>query len=310
MEAVRGLGRPGHLAEGDHIWSRRRVRCLRVTKTLVGRIANRPKGSPIVRADTTADSEIAGVADHRLGSEGASLLQILLDATGLVAAADLGVDALSKDFGREGPPLSGLPFALEKEHDMLRPTDVKVVADQSLEEGAPRLWAVEHARVCNLKLPHRQVVRVTGTQVGCREGRRETIKPAPEEVLHRSRPKACADPMQGCWVGARTKAVVQRLVGNSGLLELALGPLVTVEGDPDRPRTVGVGLPKRAAPIGIPEVEVEVVHERRLAAPLHVRLSRVLLALRPPRFPAERLLLSDAEQNHSTIAALLGRRLD
>src|SRR5487761_975463 len=111
MEAVRGLGRPGHLAEGDHIWSRRRVRCLRVTKTLVGRIANRPKGSPIVRADTTADSEIAGVADHRLGSEGASLLQILLDATGLVAAADLGVDALSKDFGREGPQLSGLPFA-------------------------------------------------------------------------------------------------------------------------------------------------------------------------------------------------------
>src|SRR5438445_9873236 len=112
---------------------------------------------------------------------------------------------------------------------MLWPPYVKVVADQSLEEGASRLWAVEHARVCNLELPHRQVVDVTGTQVGCREGRGEAMKPAPEEVQHRSWPQACADSMQGCGVGARTKAVVQRLVGNPSLLELTLSPLVSVE---------------------------------------------------------------------------------
>src|SRR5438876_569824 len=36
----------------------------------------------------------------------------------------------------------------------------------------------------------------------------------------------------------------------------------------------------------------------------------MLLALGPPRFPTEGLLLGDAEQNHSTIAALLGGRLN
>src|SRR5258708_36779890 len=116
--------------------------------------------------------------------------------------------------------------------------------------------------------------------------------------------------MQGLLVCARKKAVVQHFVGNPSLLELALGPLVSVEGDPDRPWTVGVGLPKRAAPIRIPQVEVEVIHESRLSTPLHVRLSRVLLALGPPRLPAERLLLADADPNRSTIAALVGGRLD
>ncbi len=83
-----------------------------------------------------------------------------------------------------------------------------------------------------------------------------------------------------------------------------------VEIDPDRVGRVGVRLPEGAAPVRVPEVEVEVVDEGRLAAPLHMRAPRVLLALGPPRPPAERLLLRDPEQDDATAITLLRGRLD
>ena len=43
-------------------------RCLRVAQALVGRIANRPKGFPVLGGDPPADAEVAGVADDRLGT--------------------------------------------------------------------------------------------------------------------------------------------------------------------------------------------------------------------------------------------------
>src|SRR6266498_6035013 len=61
-----GGRRPGHLGEGDRVWSGAGVGGLRVAQTLVGSIANRPEGLPVRRVDPPADAEVAGVADHRL----------------------------------------------------------------------------------------------------------------------------------------------------------------------------------------------------------------------------------------------------
>lgn len=64
FRAVLGIdgGRPGHLGKGGHVWS----------------------GTVIA-----ADAEVAGVADHRPGTQRPMLLEVLLDPAGLVVAADL-----------------------------------------------------------------------------------------------------------------------------------------------------------------------------------------------------------------------------
>ena len=54
--------RPGHLGEGGHLRSWPGIGCLRVAQTLVGRIANRPYGFPVLGGDPPADAEITGVS--------------------------------------------------------------------------------------------------------------------------------------------------------------------------------------------------------------------------------------------------------
>jgi hypothetical protein len=81
---------------------------------------------------------------------------------------------------------------------------------------------------------------------------------------------------------------------------------MAVQPDPDRKRGIGVGLPERTTPFGIPQIEIEVVDKPHLPAPLHVRVRRVLLTLRLPRPPHRRLLLGDPDQHHPTLAALAG----
>src|SRR6266849_751020 len=54
-------------------------------------------------------------------------------------------------------------------------------------------------------------------------------------------------------------------------------------------------------------IKVEVIGESHLAAPLHVRMGRLLLPLRLPRAPRGRFLLRDADQDHLAVTALLSR---
>ena len=71
--------RPGHLGEGGHIRSGSGIGCLCVAQTLVGVIANRPQGSPVLGGDPPADAEVAGVADHRLGAQRPMLRRVAPD---------------------------------------------------------------------------------------------------------------------------------------------------------------------------------------------------------------------------------------
>src|SRR3954471_13849858 len=111
------------------------------------------------------------------------------------------------------------------------------------------------------------------------------MAPPPKEAVHRPRPEPVANLLQGFGVVARAEPIVERLEADPALVALAFGPLVTVEVDPNRPRRVSVGLNERRTPLRIPDVEIEVVHERHLPAPLHVRVPRLLLALGRPRPP-------------------------
>jgi hypothetical protein len=46
-----------------------------VTLTPVGGFANGPKGIPVLRTDTSSDSEVTGIADDGLGSQRPSLFE-------------------------------------------------------------------------------------------------------------------------------------------------------------------------------------------------------------------------------------------
>jgi hypothetical protein len=64
---------------------------------VVGRVASRPKGFPVLGGDPPADAEVAGVAHHRLGAQRSMLLEVLLDPAGAVVAADLRINPFGDD---------------------------------------------------------------------------------------------------------------------------------------------------------------------------------------------------------------------
>src|SRR5207245_10062787 len=145
VEAVWGLGRPGDLGQGDHIRGRPGVFSLGVAETPVGVLANTAECPPVVRTDASADSEIAGVSDHCLGTQRSPLLEVLLDPARLVGAADLGVDAPAEDLGRELARGASCQPAVEDQNYLLGPADVEMVTDQALEEGTASLGTVERS---------------------------------------------------------------------------------------------------------------------------------------------------------------------
>src|SRR5438445_3705114 len=121
VEAVWGLGRPRHRGQGDHIRGRPGVFGLGVAETPVGVLTNTAECPPVVRTDASADSEIAGVSNHCLGTQRTPLFEVLLDPARLVGAADLGVDAPAEDLGRELAWRASCQPAVEDQHYLLGP---------------------------------------------------------------------------------------------------------------------------------------------------------------------------------------------
>src|SRR5713101_9782491 len=64
---------------------------------------------------------------------------------------------------------------------------------------------------------------------------------------------------------------------------------------------------QKGAPLRIPQIEIKMVDEPHLAAPLHVGVLGLLLSLLLPRAPGRGFLLSNPNQDHLAIAALFGR---
>ena len=215
-------------------------------------LASGPQGIPVLQADTPADPEVPGVADHRLGAQRPVRFEVLLDPAGLVVAADLRIDSLSDDLGAEGAGGRGSHPPAESQRHAVRTAHIQVVADESLKERPPGGRPVEHQRVRHLELAERQLMHIPGAQVGGGEHLREPGKPAPEERGNRARAQPVAQPLQQRRISAGAEPVAQRGIADAGLAELPLGPLVPVQPDPDREGRITVDLPERRPPLRIP----------------------------------------------------------
>ena len=198
---------------------------------------------------------------------------------------------------------SGDPPIKDQRH-LFGTTNVQMVSDYPFKPHPPGLRSVKDTGLGDLELAEGQLVGVTGLEVLGAEGRRQTPPPTPEEAAHGPRTQPITGALQRFGIGARAESVVQGLLGDARFLQLPLGPLVAVEPPPDRIRRVGVGLPKRATPLGVPEVEVEVVDVGHLTAPLHMRMRRRFLSFALPGTPHRCFLLSNADQHHPLLPFL------
>ncbi len=238
------------------------------------------------------------------------LFEVLLDPRRLEVADHLGVDPFGDHLGAERPRRAAGDLLVEDQRHRRGPSHVEVVADDPLEAGPSRLGPVEDPGVGDLELAEGEFVDIAGPQIRPGERGRELVDPPPKEALHRPWAESVTDPPQLPRVLTGAEAVVEGLVADPRLLQLPLGPLVAVEPDPDRPRGVGVGLPERSAPVRVPQVKVEVVHERHLPSPLHMRMAGLLLTLRDPGPPDGCLLLGDADEDHLPVPTLPGGLID
>jgi hypothetical protein len=159
-------GGPGHLEEDGHIGCRACGCGFGVAQTPVGGFANCPEGMPVLGADAPPDPEVAGIADHRLGSQRSAFLEVLLETRRAVVDGQLRVDALGDDLGAEraGRLLGDPP--IEDDRDLLGTAKVEVIADDAFEEGAARLRTIEHAGVGELDLAEGEVIHVAAVEVG------------------------------------------------------------------------------------------------------------------------------------------------
>src|SRR5207247_8897509 len=132
--------------------------------------------------------------------------------------------------------------------------------------GAAGPGPVEHARVRELELAHRELVAVAAQAVLGADRLRQPGLPAPEEAPDLLRRQAGGDLGQRGGVGDRPEPVVKRLKREAAPLGLALCPLVAVQTQPYRPPRVRARPDAPRPPLPVADVEGIVVGEDRTAA--------------------------------------------
>src|SRR5262249_58186749 len=95
------------------------------------------------------------------------------------------------------------------------------------------------------------------------KGMGEGGQPAAQQLVDLLGTELFTDGLQPFRIGTGSEAVVQRLVGDSLLLELTLGILVTVHTQLGGVRKIGAELQKKGAKVSIHTVPVVVVHHGR-----------------------------------------------
>jgi hypothetical protein len=180
---------------------------------------------------------------------------------------------------------------MKDEHDLIRPTNVEMVPNHPFKPHPARWWPVEHTGVGHLELAGRHLVSIAGPDVGVRKGRGQTSPPPPEKALHRTGSEAITYLLQSGGITAATESIIESFIGDTGFLQLPFGPLVAIEPKPDGPGRIGIRFPERRPPLRIPEIKIEMIDIGHLAAPIHVRVARLLLPFPRPRSPDRCFLL-------------------
>src|SRR5208283_5460181 len=121
---------------------------------------------------------------------------------------------------------------------------------------------------------------------------RNPRQPFAEYLIDVLRPERIADPLQLLRLGARQEAIVQGLIGDPLLLQLAFGPFVPVQTQLGGPGRVTAHFEEQRAKVRVVDVEVVVVDVNRLVA-REQKLPVDLLALE-----SLRLLLRHPHEYH------------
>src|SRR6266849_5679475 len=138
----------------------------------------------VLRGDEAPDAKVAGVVDAQLGPQCLGLLEVLLLLGGLEVDLDRGVDASRDHPGPEAPRGPGGDPAGEDQRHLVRPAEVEVLPDGLLEPCPPGAGTVKDPGVGELDLAEGELVEEPRRSVSSREGGRETMAPALEQVAH------------------------------------------------------------------------------------------------------------------------------
>jgi hypothetical protein len=152
---------------------------------------------------------------------------------------------------------------VEDELDVVGPAEVQVFPNHLVEEDPARHGAVQYLRQTELGLEDRELIAVTGPAVTDGKRVRQARQPlAPQGLDPRGR-EPVAQRLEQPGLRAADNAVVQRLVGDAPLGELALDVLVPIETELGGVREVRAELQEEGAEVSIDAIEVVVVHHRR-----------------------------------------------
>jgi hypothetical protein len=165
--------------------------------------------------------------------------------------------------------------------DLLGAAQVEVLTQDFLEELPALERALKDVRGAHLKLNDRELVSVAGRPVRGGKGMRQAAHPFAEEGVHVRCAEPVAERLAAVRIGDRQDPVVEGLIGNPSLGELAFDPLVTIKPDADRERQVGAELDEGGPEVAIQQVEIEMLDADRLARPAEA--SRGGLGARNPR---------------------------
>ena len=179
-----------------------------------------------------------------------------MSAAALVAEVDADVAAGGEDPCCERALVGLAQLAGEDHRDLFGAADGDVVGDQRFEEAAGAAWVVEDQRAADLDLARGELPPVAGRAIGGGQRGRDARDPAIEERLDVTGGEAVADRLQPLRLGAGRKPVRQRGVAKTGVVGLALGPLVPVEPDLRRIGEVGADLDEARPEVGVADVEV------------------------------------------------------
>src|SRR5262249_49020986 len=134
-------------------------------------------------AECAADLEVIGIVESGLGAQGATELEVLLDAGVLVVEAEARLDTVGQHAGAEGAGSATGAAPLDQPLDAIGSAEVEVGADDYLEKLAAMERPIEDLRQADFHLHERKLVAIAGPSVGGGKRVRETTKPPTEEVV-------------------------------------------------------------------------------------------------------------------------------
>src|ERR1039458_3246138 len=146
------------------------------------------------------------------------------------------------------------------ELDLIRTTDVEVVGDRRLEEGADPAGSVEDDGAADFDLAHGEFPPESGQSIGCPKWGGDDRHPAFEEGVNLVRAEAITDGLESGRVAARGEPVGKRAEVETRSMRLVLGPLVPVDPDLAGVGEVRTDLDEAVTEVGVVDIEVVGTH--------------------------------------------------